>query len=176
MGGCQSRPLNRREIMDVLHDAPFCMLAMSECNQPYVIPMYYDVKYEHGKICFKLFSRECGLKIRFMRRNCNVCLEFQTFGLGVIRTVVVKGRVVKIKNRSRCPRRDEGFIIEIVALCITGREFRLFPGGRLFENDLEEKDTAERSETSAGTCRKFEQGTNTETDYNPFEEIKEYTK
>lgn len=121
------RPLDREGIFEVLRFAPYCRLGVAENNRPYVVPMHYFWRYHDGRVWFLLFSKEYGEKMRCIRRNNKVALEFELVCGNVIKTVVAKGRAIRlIGDLDDLDLGGDGVAIEIPAESITGREFRRF--------------------------------------------------
>ena len=119
----QYTPLTREEILDVLRQTQVCRLAVAQDDQPYVVPMRYRWRYdEQGRLWFWLCSPPCGRKLRWMQANSRVALEFEEQeGTAVTHTVLVRGRVVRFRQRSpRAPYR-----VEIYAASATGRAFQM---------------------------------------------------
>ncbi|MEG1449030.1 MAG: pyridoxamine 5'-phosphate oxidase family protein [Oscillospiraceae bacterium] len=115
---CKYEPLNHEEIFQVLRNAPLCILAVAENNQPYAIPMEYQWRYDDGRLYFLLQSNKSGKKMHCIERNRKVCLEFQYCDENTVKTVVAKGRIVSMEEES------EGLVaIEIFATCVSGRAY-----------------------------------------------------
>ena len=68
----KEKEITEREVLDeVLHMAPICRLAMSDNDQPYVIPLNFG--YEDNALYFHC-ARE-GKKLDILRKNNRVCFE-----------------------------------------------------------------------------------------------------
>ena len=68
----KEKEIAEREVLDeVLHKAPICHLAMSDNDQPYVIPLNFG--YEDNALYFHC-ARE-GKKLDILRKNNRVCFE-----------------------------------------------------------------------------------------------------
>ena len=65
---------NVQEIEAVIKKAIVCRLGMSDGNQPYIVPVCFG--YQDGKIY--IHSSLEGLKVAYIKKNPNVCMEFET--------------------------------------------------------------------------------------------------
>lgn len=64
--------MDDKGIGDVIAGALVCRLAMADGDRPYVVPLCFG--YEEGALFFH--GRSHGRKIEFLRKNPNVCFEF----------------------------------------------------------------------------------------------------
>jgi nitroimidazol reductase NimA-like FMN-containing flavoprotein (pyridoxamine 5'-phosphate oxidase superfamily) len=68
----KEREIQGREVLEeILHKAPVCHLAMSENDQPYVIPVNFGYK---DDALYIHCARE-GKKLDILRKNSRVCFE-----------------------------------------------------------------------------------------------------
>lgn len=114
--------MSLHEIMCLLDKMKLCRLCVSENNQPYCIPMFFQYCYESGEIIFILESVTNGKKMRAIENNCRVSLEFDTQIGCCIESVVVTG-IAKIDDIP-C---EEFLNIRVMISCIsvTGRKYFL---------------------------------------------------
>ena len=63
---------DRSAIEDIIKRSTVCRLAMSDNNSPYVIPINFG--YENSTVYFH--SAREGRKIDILKKNPNVCIEF----------------------------------------------------------------------------------------------------
>ena len=63
---------NRKEVEDILRRSPVCRLALIDGGRPYLVPLCFG--YEAGMLYFH--SAPVGKKIDLLKRNRNVCFEF----------------------------------------------------------------------------------------------------
>ena len=95
----QGRVLSCEEIYEVLRCAKCTRLAVCGNGHPYIAPMNYTWDCVNGRLHFFLTSCGCGKKIRCLRKNNKVALEFEVPGNnGCMCTVVAKGTVVDMSR------------------------------------------------------------------------------
>lgn len=99
--------LEHREMEDIIREARFCRLAMTDGQTPYVVPLCFG--YEDRKVYFH--SAAAGRKIDLLRKNPRVCVQFDVqqqirpaekacdWGLG-FKSVIAFGRAVFIADAS----------------------------------------------------------------------------
>ena len=117
--------LCRDEIFHVLCCAPYCRLAVAEKNQPYIVPMHFDSKFEDGKLWFWLYSLPCGEKMHCIEANNKIALEFELCCDDWMDTVIVKGTVIRIiEANCACGCGENPVAIEILARSVSGRRFK----------------------------------------------------
>ena len=63
---------DRDEIEAIINQSQVCRLAMADGDHPYVVPLCFG--YEDNKLYFH--SANMGKKLNILRRNPNVCFEF----------------------------------------------------------------------------------------------------
>lgn len=63
---------NRKEIEDILRRSTVCRLAMIDAGRPYLVPLCFG--YDAGILYFH--SAPVGKKIDLLKKNRNVCFEF----------------------------------------------------------------------------------------------------
>lgn len=63
---------DRDEIEVIINQSQVCRLAMADGDRPYVVPLCFG--YEDNKLYFH--SANKGKKLNILRRNPNVCFEF----------------------------------------------------------------------------------------------------
>lgn len=112
-----SRELNMNEIITMLNKVQYCRLAVSENNQPYVVPMYFKCKAQGNNLKFLFNSINEGDKIKFLNSNSKVCIEFDRNVGNAIDSIIVIG-IGRIFND---PCADKSVIIEVVSTKITGK-------------------------------------------------------
>ncbi len=95
----QGRVLSCEEIYEVLRCAKCTRLAVCGNNRPYIVPMNYTWDCVNGRLHFYLTSCDGGEKVRSLRRNNRVALEFEVPGNNnCMCTVVARGTVVSMGN------------------------------------------------------------------------------
>ena len=114
--------LNLMQILDVLRAARLARLAVSERDQPYVVPLHYQLEVTRGQVIIHLTVPEGGRKADTLRRNALVCLEFELPGCAWVDTAVVEGRAA-------VGLREAGRAVDILvpAAAMTGRRYFLPP-------------------------------------------------
>ena len=65
---------DREEIEDILRKSTVCRLALMDAGRPYLVPLCFG--YEAGHLYFH--SAPAGKKIDLLKKNPNVCFEFDT--------------------------------------------------------------------------------------------------
>ena len=70
---------DRKEIEDILRQSTVCRLAMVDAGRPYLVPLCFG--YDAGVLY--LHSAPVGKKIDLLRKNRNVCFEFDTDTIAV---------------------------------------------------------------------------------------------
>lgn len=117
MNKINCRDLSLNEIINLLNKVNYCRLGVVEDNKPYIIPMWFNYRFNKDSIKFFLHSRKTGMKIDCIKRNSNVVLEFDRNVGNAVDSVVVNG---KIKVTNNICDGDE-FILEVVSYNISGR-------------------------------------------------------
>lgn len=84
--------LNLLQIFDVLRHARIVRLAVSRANQPYIVPMRFQLEVRGKETILHLTSRDGGQKLDALRVNDRVCLEIELPGCAWLDTVVIQGR------------------------------------------------------------------------------------
>ena len=119
---------DRQELESVLREAAVCRMGLCDEGKPYVVPMNYG--YRDGSVF--LHSATEGRKIEILRRNPNVCLEFEkdvelvpaeaacSFSMKY-RSVIASGKAVFLEGTE-----EKSFGLNAIMLQYTGREF-VFP-------------------------------------------------
>ena len=117
-----------QELESVLREAAVCRMGLCDEGKPYVVPMNYG--YRDGSVF--LHSAAEGRKIEILRRNPNVCLEFEkdvelvsaeaacSFSMKY-RSVIASGKAVFLEGTE-----EKSFGLNAIMLQYTGREF-VFP-------------------------------------------------
>lgn len=117
-----------QELESVLREAAVCRMGLCDEGKPYVVPMNYG--YRDGSVF--LHSATEGRKIEILRRNPNVCLEFEkdvelvpaeaacSFSMKY-RSVIASGKAVFLEGTE-----EKSFGLNAIMLQVTGREF-VFP-------------------------------------------------
>ncbi len=111
------RELTWNEIINMLNKIQYCRLAVAKDNQPYVVPVYFNYKFEKNNIKFTLHSEDSGSKIQCMNSNNKVCLEFDRNIGNAIDSIIVIGEA-KICNN---PCEINSAILEVTSSNVTGR-------------------------------------------------------
>jgi len=71
------KEITDRDVIDsIINGSTFCRLALSEENQPYIVPLSFG--YDGNALYFHSFPE--GKKIGILRKNSNVCFEFDSDG------------------------------------------------------------------------------------------------
>lgn len=112
-----SRELNLNEMINMINKVQYCRLAVSENNQPYVVPMSFKYKCEGNSFKFLFKSLNEGLKIKYLNINSKVCLEFDRNVGNAIDSIIVIG-TGRIFND---PCADRSVILEVISSKITGK-------------------------------------------------------
>lgn len=113
--------LNKDEIMKVIDKSEYVQLAVSEDDQPYVIPMCFKYKIKDDKLIFKLYGKPNGTKRNYIEKNSKVCLGFEMETWEGIESAIILGnaRIINDKNKVE----DKLEEIEIIAKDMTGRKY-----------------------------------------------------
>ena len=114
--------LNLMQILDVLRAARLTRLAVSDRDQPYVVPMHYQLEVTRGQVIIHLTTPEGGRKADTLHHNALVCLEFELPGCAWVDTAVVEGRAA-VGQREAGRAGD----ILVPAAAMTGRRYFLPP-------------------------------------------------
>ena len=69
----KDKEITDREVIDsIINESTFCRLALSQDDRPYIVPLTFGYDgtalYFHGALA--------GKKIDILRKNINVCFEF----------------------------------------------------------------------------------------------------
>jgi len=119
---------DRQELESVLREAAVCRMGLCDEGKPYVVPMNYG--YRDGSVF--LHSATEGRKIEILRRNPNVCLEFEkdvelvpaeaacSFSMKY-RSVIASGKAVFLEGTE-----EKSFGLNVIMVQYTGKEF-VFP-------------------------------------------------
>jgi len=119
---------DRQELESVLREAVVCRMGLCDEGKPYVVPMNYG--YRDGSVF--LHSATEGRKIEILRRNPNVCLEFEkdvelvpaeaacSFSMKY-RSVIASGKAVFLEGTE-----EKSFGLNVIMVQYTGKEF-VFP-------------------------------------------------
>ena len=117
-----------QELESVLREGAVCRMGLCDEGKPYVVPMNYG--YRDGSVF--LHSAAEGRKIDILRRNPNVCLEFEkdvelvpaeaacSFSMKY-RSVIASGKAIFLEGTE-----EKSFGLNAIMLQYTGREF-VFP-------------------------------------------------
>lgn len=71
--------MSNEEILNFVKRNNNCVLAISDNNLPYVVPMFYKYTFENNELHIIMKSKNYGKKMRCMHNNSNVCIGiFQT--------------------------------------------------------------------------------------------------
>ena len=117
-----------QELESVLREGAVCRMGLCDEGKPYVVPMNYG--YRDGSVF--LHSAAEGRKIDILRRNPNVCLEFEkdvelvpaeaacSFSMKY-RSVIASGKAVFLEGTE-----EKSFGLNAIMFQYTGREF-VFP-------------------------------------------------
>jgi nitroimidazol reductase NimA-like FMN-containing flavoprotein (pyridoxamine 5'-phosphate oxidase superfamily) len=73
----KDKEITDREVIDsIINESTFCRLALSQDDRPYIVPLTFGYDgtalYFHGALA--------GKKIDILRKNSNVCFEFDSDG------------------------------------------------------------------------------------------------
>ncbi|MDR1053863.1 MAG: pyridoxamine 5'-phosphate oxidase family protein [Planctomycetaceae bacterium] len=75
-----------REILDVdamlkiIADNKVCRLGLSECDQPYIIPLNYGYSFENNVLTLFFHSANEGKKLEIIKKNNRACFEIDCDG------------------------------------------------------------------------------------------------
>ena len=73
----KDKEITDRDVIDsIINGSTFCRLALSEDDRPYIVPLSFG--YDGGSLYFHGFLE--GKKIDILRKNSNVCFEFDSDG------------------------------------------------------------------------------------------------
>ncbi|MGN1021371.1 MAG: pyridoxamine 5'-phosphate oxidase family protein [Aristaeellaceae bacterium] len=114
--------LNLMQILDVLRAGGLARLAVSDRDQPYVVPLRYQLEVAGGQVIIHLTTPERGRKADILRRNALVCLEFELPGCAWLDVVVLEGRA-SVGLRGAGGAAD----IRVPASALTGRRYFVPP-------------------------------------------------
>lgn len=67
------------EILGIIEKSEVCRVAFSDDNMPYIVPMNFGYTYENKKLTLYFHSAFEGKKIDLLRKNPNVCFEFDCY-------------------------------------------------------------------------------------------------
>ena len=84
--------LNLMQMLDVLRPGGIARLALARNDQPYVIPMAFQLEMQGVRPILHLASPAQGRKVDILRSNDRVCLEIELPSCAWIDTVLVEGR------------------------------------------------------------------------------------
>ncbi|WP_041703160.1 pyridoxamine 5'-phosphate oxidase family protein [Lachnoclostridium phytofermentans] len=112
--------LTNKEIQSILKHTKWCHLGISDCDQPYIVPMYFSFEPKGNNICFTLLSLRNGQKMRYMEHNQKVCLEFDLQRENYFFSIIVNGTV------TICPPIYKNSLLEVVSNQISGRCYMLY--------------------------------------------------
>ena len=112
--------LNLMQILDVLRAARLTRLAVSDQDQPYVVPMHYQLEVTRGQVIIHLTTPEGGRKAETLRRNALVCLEFELPGCAWVDIALVEGRAAAGLREA-----GKAVDIRVTASVMTGRRYFL---------------------------------------------------
>lgn len=85
--------LNLMQIYDVLRSAQVLCLAVCGDEQPYAVPMHYQLEVVHSTVVLHLAAPDTGRKMDALRRNRFACALILQPGCGWMDSVLVEGSV-----------------------------------------------------------------------------------
>lgn len=116
---------DQAEMESILHGVTVCRIGLCDGLKPYVVPMNFG--YRDGKVY--LHSATEGRKVDILRRNPNVCLEFEkdveliasdeacSFSMKY-RSVIASGRAVFLEGEE-----EKSFGLNVIMQHYAGRDF-----------------------------------------------------
>lgn len=113
--------LNEDEIMHVIDNSEYVQFAVSENDQPYVIPMCFKYKIKEDKLIFKLYGKPYGTKRNCIEKNSKVCLGFERETWEGIESAIILGEAKIINDENKLSTNLEE--IEIITKEMTGRKY-----------------------------------------------------
>lgn len=111
--------LTKKEILSILKHTKWCRLGISDCDQPYIVPMYFSFEAKGNYLYFTLLSLRSGQKMQCMEHNQKVCLEFELQRENYFFSIIVYGTV------TISPPIYENSLLEVSSNKITGRCYML---------------------------------------------------
>jgi hypothetical protein len=88
------RELNKSEIINILQSQSICRLGCTDGKHPYVVPITYFFDGKHV-YC----QTQEGKKIKFMRKNPNVCLQIDIVNsMRSYKSILIFGKFEELKN------------------------------------------------------------------------------
>lgn len=111
-------PLKQTECLNIINNSNIAILSVAKDNQPYSIPMYYDIDTYFGKIIFTMKSLTSSCHIKCLQDNDLICLLITSKCFNYIDSIIIKGTA----SLNKC---SQSFEITIIPDCITGRRYFL---------------------------------------------------
>lgn len=97
--GCY-RTLCIDDIINVLNSTNICVIAMCNCNEPYILPLHFSIcELSNCKCVLKIAFMQNGLKTYIITNNKKVCILFQQ-KIGCEMFSVIAHGVACIQNQS----------------------------------------------------------------------------
>lgn len=93
MAALRYMTLNLMQIYDVLRSAQVLCLAVCGDEQPYAVPMYYQLEVVRSRVVLHLAAPDTGRKMDALRRNRYACALILLPGCGWMDTVLVEGQI-----------------------------------------------------------------------------------
>ena len=113
--------MNLVQILDVLRQGGVAHLALSADQQPYVIPMLFQLEVARTQPILHLASPACGRKLDALRINGRVCLEVDRPSCAWYDVVLAEGQA------ALSPAQEGGVLIRVHPHLLSGRRFFLTP-------------------------------------------------
>lgn len=110
--------MTKKEILNLVECNNICLLSVSENDNPYIIPVYYESDYRDNTLIITIKSKNIGKKIRYIKSNDKACLYFDCKNNSSIKTVIAFGTLY-IDEDEEC---DDKINISIVIDKISGRK------------------------------------------------------
>ena len=111
------------EINQTLADCYICVLAVSENNTPYMIPMYFDYDKGYNEPVFILESKNNGQKIGHLSNNDQVCLFIQYNEPDAYKSIIACGKAFISRVEANCSYQNM-IKIKVQVQDITGRLYK----------------------------------------------------
>lgn len=84
--------MSNSEINNIIEKCSICILGISDCNYPYLIPMYFKYDSTHDNPFFILESKDTGQKIRYLNNNSKASIFIQYNETDCYKTIFAIGK------------------------------------------------------------------------------------
>ncbi len=69
---------DNNKIQEIINNSHCCRLGLNDDGKVYIVPLNFGYTYENGVYEFYFHSAKAGRKVDIMRKNNQVCFEFDT--------------------------------------------------------------------------------------------------